>query len=278
MMLQNIQSLCKIAVLLAALFAVSMFSANAQDAAQRAMTESDEKGYAIAARSDASDAGFGSSEVTATMILRNAAGQETERKMTFRTLERDNENIGDKSLVIFETPRDVSGTALLSHAKILESDDQWLYIPAIARVKRISSANKSGPFVGSEFAFEDFTSTELNKYAYKYIGEDQIDGFVVDVVERYPLYEKSGYTRHVSYVDREIYQLRRVEFYDRKDALLKTLNLTDYRDYNGVWRAQKLSMTNHQTKKETDLLYGEFDFSSDLSDSDFVKGVLNRIR
>lgn len=277
-MLQNIQSLCKIAVLLAALFAVSMFSANAQDAAQRAMTESDEKGYAIAARSDASDAGFGSSEVTATMILRNAAGQETERKMTFRTLERDNENIGDKSLVIFETPRDVSGTALLSHAKILESDDQWLYIPAIARVKRISSANKSGPFVGSEFAFEDFTSTELNKYAYKYIGEDQIDGFVVDVVERYPLYEKSGYTRHVSYVDREIYQLRRVEFYDRKDALLKTLNLTDYRDYNGVWRAQKLSMTNHQTKKETDLLYGEFDFSSDLSDSDFVKGVLNRIR
>lgn len=277
-MLQNIQLLCKIAVLLAAFFAVSMFSANAQDAAQRVKTESDEKGYAIAARSDASDSGFGSSEVTATMILRNAAGQETERKMSFRTLERENENVGDKSLVIFETPRDVSGTALLSHAKILESDDQWLYIPAIARVKRISSANKSGPFVGSEFAFEDFTSTELNKYAYKYIGEDQIDGFVVDVVERYPLYEKSGYTRHVSYVDREIYQLRRVEFYDRKDALLKTLNLTDYRDYNGVWRAQKLSMTNHQTKKETDLLYGEFDFSSDLSDSDFVKGVLNRIR
>ena len=56
------------------------------------------------------------------------------------------------------TPRDIEGTALLSHAKILDADDQWLYLPALKRVKRISSSNKSGPFVGSEFAFEDFTA------------------------------------------------------------------------------------------------------------------------
>lgn len=240
--------------------------------------DAETKGFEIAARSDRSDNGFSSSEVNATMVLRNAAGQESTRKMRFRTLERENEEVGDKSLVIFDTPRDVEGTALLSHAKILKPDNQWLYLPALKRVKRISSANKSGPFVGSEFAFEDFTSTELKKYTYKYSGESDLDGMKVDVVERLPRYENSGYTRQVSYIDQNIYQLRKVEFYDRKNVLLKTLTLTDYKDYNGVWRAQKLSMVNHQTKKETDIVYDDYDFSVDLRDQDFVKGVLTRIR
>ena len=174
----------------------------------------EQRGYEIAARSDGSDNGFGDSEVDVTMRLRNAAGQEALREMTFSTLERENTDVGDKSLVVFATPRDVEGTALLSHAKILEPDDQWLFLPALGRVRRISSANKSGPFVGSEFAFEDFTSLELNKYEYAWIGEEEIDGLAVDVVERIPRYENSGYTRQVSYMDRDIYQMRRVEFFD----------------------------------------------------------------
>ena len=64
------------------------------------------------------------------MILKNAAGDETTRSISFTTLERDNEDVGDKSLVLFNTPRDIKGTALLSHAQILEADNQWLYLPA----------------------------------------------------------------------------------------------------------------------------------------------------
>ena len=119
------------------------------------------------------------------MVLRNAAGQETTRELFFRTLEKESEQVGDKSLVVFRTPRDVEGTALLSHAKITDQDDQWLYLPALKRVKRISSANKSGPFVGSEFAFEDFTATELNKYTYNYLLSEEVDGMMMDVVERF---------------------------------------------------------------------------------------------
>ena len=171
-------SLRRLSIVTVAALAGAAAAAAAQETT--AQEESDEKGYEIAARSDRSDNGFGSSEVSATMTLRNAAGQETTRELSFKTLERENEGVGDKSLVIFETPRDVEGTALLSHAKILEPDDQWLYLPALKRVKRISSANKSGPFVGSEFAFEDFTSTELNKYSYEYLGEAELDGMTVD--------------------------------------------------------------------------------------------------
>jgi hypothetical protein len=238
----------------------------------------DGRGFEIAARSDRTDVGFGDSEVELQMVLRNAAGQESTRSLRIATLEKPDESVGDKSLVVFDTPRDIEGTALLSHAKILDPDDQWLYLPALKRVKRISSANKSGPFVGSEFAFEDFTAIELNKFDYMYVGEQPCGALSCDVVERTPRYENSGYTRQVSWIDQADFQLRKVEFYDRRGDLLKVLELSGYRNYDGVWRAHKLSMTNVQTKKQTDLIYGDYTFRTDLDENDFVKGRLTRLR
>lgn len=239
----------------------------------------EEKGFAVAARSDRSDRGFGDSKSEMTMVLRNAAGQESSRTMQFTTLEMPDESVGDKSLVLFSTPRDIEGTALLSHAKILDPDDQWLYLPALKRVKRISSRNKSGPFVGSEFAFEDFTASELNKFSYKYLREEPCGDLNCDVVERFPRYENSGYTRQISWVDTTDYQIRKIEFYDRRGSLLKELKFEDYRKYaDKYWRAHRLVMKNVQTNKSTDLVYGEYKFSVGLTDKDFVKGRLSRLR
>ena len=239
----------------------------------------EEKGFAVAARSDRSDRGFGDSKVEMTMVLRNAAGQESSRTMQFTTLEMSDESVGDKSLVLFSTPRDIEGTALLSHAKILDPDDQWLYLPALKRVKRISSRNKSGPFVGSEFAFEDFTASELNKFSYKYLREEPCGDLSCDVVERFPRYENSGYTRQISWVDTTDYQIRKIEFYDRRGSLLKELIFEDYRKYaDKYWRALRLVMKNVQTNKSTGLVYGEYKFSVGLTDKDFVKGRLSRLR
>ncbi|MEL7488491.1 MAG: outer membrane lipoprotein-sorting protein [Pseudomonadota bacterium] len=237
-----------------------------------------QKGYDISARSDRTDRGFGDSRVEARMVLINRAGKETSRAFSFATLEKENETVGDRSLVIFDSPRDVEGTALLSHARILEPDDQWLYLPALKRVKRISSANKSGSFVGSEFAFEDFTISELNKFTYRYVREEEFDGMMMDVVERFPRYENSGYTKQISWIDQEIFQPRKVEFYDRKDALLKTLVLSDYREYSGIWRAHSLKMTNAQTGKATLFDYSDFEFKTGLQPNDFEKGILTRLR
>ena len=238
----------------------------------------DDRGFEIAARSDRTDVGFGDSEVDLKMVLRNAAGQESTRSLRIATLEKPDESVGDKSLVVFDTPRDIEGTALLSHAKILEPDDQWLYLPALKRVKRISSSNKSGPFVGSEFAFEDFTAIELNKFDYTWTGEVQCGDYTCDVLERSPRYENSGYSKQVSWVDQTDFQIRKVEFYDRRGDLLKVLELTDYRNYNGVWRAHKLSMSNVQTNKHTALIYGDYQFGTGLAENDFVKGRLSRLR
>ncbi len=242
-----------------------------------AATEED-IGFDIAARSDRSDLGFGDSEVELKMVLRNAAGQESTRSLRIATLEKPDESVGDKSLVLFDTPRDIEGTALLSHAKILDPDDQWLFLPALKRVKRISSSNKSGPFVGSEFAFEDFTAIELNKFDYVHVGEEPCGDLTCDVLERTPRYENSGYTKQMSWVDQTDFQIRKVEFYDRRGDLLKVLELKDYRDYEGIWRAHVLSMINVQTNKQTDLVYGDYSFGVGLSENDFVKGRLSRLR
>lgn len=238
-----------------------------------------EKGYQLSQRSDQSDRGFISSISELKMVLRNATGAESTRVLKISTLEIPDENFGDKSLVLFSSPRDINGTALLSHAKILDPDDQWLYLPALKRVKRISSANKSGPFVGSEFAFEDFTANELNKYTYRWLRTEACGEMTCDVIERFPQYENSGYTRQIAWVDQSVYQIRQLDFYDRKDSLLKTLFFKDYRLYDDAyWRSHHLHMKNHQTEKSTDLLYSNYQFNTGLDDKDFVKGMLKRLR
>ena len=256
-------------LVVAVLLMTAVYAAQAND---------DTRGFDIAARSDRTDLGFADSEVELQMVLRNAAGQESTRALRIATLEKPDESVGDKSLVIFDTPRDIEGTALLSHAKILDPDDQWLYLPALKRVKRISSSNKSGPFVGSEFAFEDFTAIELNKFDYTYVGEVPCGDLTCDVLERTPRYENSGYTKQVSWVDQTDFQIRKVEFYDRRGDLLKVLEMSNYHNYNGIWRARKLSMSNVQTNKQTDLLYGDYTFNTGLAENDFVKGRLSRLR
>jgi hypothetical protein len=269
----------KSTLLIAALMLAGNVTAQESAQPQGGQHGGDPRAFEIAARSDRSDRGFGDSEVQLQMILRNAAGQQSTRELRISTLEIPDESTGDKSLVLFDTPRDIEGTALLSYAKILEPDDQWLYLPALKRVKRVSSANKSGPFVGSEFAFEDFTSLELNKFSYQYLGTEACGEMTCDVLERTPRYENSGYTRQVAKIDQQVFQVREVAFYDRRNDLLKTLSLEDYRDYGGgLWRPQLMRMVNHQTGKSTDMVYGEYTFASGQNEKDFDKGRLSRLR
>ena len=121
----------------------------------------EERGLAIAVETDRRDQGFVDMQVDMAMILRNASGAENHREMRLRSLEVQED--GDKSIMIFDTPPDIKGTGLLTFSHKVDDDDQWLNLPALKRVKRIASKNKSGPFVGSEFAFEDLRSQEVEK-------------------------------------------------------------------------------------------------------------------
>jgi len=241
--------------------------------------EPEARGLAIAKTSDATNIGYGDTTTEMQMILTNANGDVSERRLRFNTLENKNPDDGDWSMMIFDEPRDVAGTAMLTYAHILEADEQWMFLPALKRVKRISSVNKSGPFMGSEFAFEDFSSQEVGKYSYKWLRDEPCGERSCHVVERRPLYEYSGYTRMVSWTDTTDYQVRKMVYYDRKDSLLKTLTFDDYRQYLGkYWRAHELSMENHIKKKSTILRWDDYQFDNGLSEKDFDQNSLKRTR
>jgi outer membrane lipoprotein-sorting protein len=237
----------------------------------------EEEGLTIAREADRRDAGFGDYTNDIKMILKNKQGQESTRVIRSKTLEMAND--GDKILTIFDEPRDVKGTALLSFTHKQGPDDQWLYLPALKRVKRISSDNKSGPFMGSEFAYEDIASQEVEKYTYKYLRDETLNGIDCFVIERYPAYEHSGYTRQVGWINKAEYRPEKIVFYDRKNTLLKTLTYSGYQQYlDKFWRADEMFMENHQTGKSTRLTWSNYQFRTGLDDSDFNKNSLKRAR
>lgn len=238
----------------------------------------EERGLAIAGAADAKENGFADFSADMKMMLRNRQGQESIRKIRIRTLEVEGD--GDKGLTIFDSPQDVKGTAMLTYSHKVGDDDQWLYLPALKRIKRIASRNKSGSFMGSEFAYEDIASQEVEKYTYKYLGDDIYEGHDCTMVESYPVdAANSGYTRMVSWRDKEEYRLWRVEYYDRKASHLKTLILDDYHQYLGrFWRPHRMEMINHQNGKTTELVWSNFQFATGLTDADFNKNSLKRVK
>ncbi len=265
--------------LLAALVATP---ALAQKTAEEVLASADTPeavGKAIMVELDERDFGFGDMEVELEMILRNAHGQEITRSQRNKTFEVKDTSAGDKTLIVFDNPRDVKGTAFLTFSKILDPDDQWLYLPSLKRVKRISSKNKSGPFVGSEFAYEDISSQEVDKYSYNYLRNEPCGELECFVIERYPAYEHSGYTKQIIWVDTAEFRPIKIDFYDRKSELLKTLSYEGYKQYlDQYWRADHFYMVNHQTGKSTDINWKSYKFRVGLKESDFTKANLKRVK
>jgi len=260
---------------ISSIFIILILSFNAPAALSDKVAE--EKGMEIAIEADKRDTGWGDQTASMKMGLRNRHGDKSTREMHNKSLEVKAD--GDKTLIVFDRPRDVKGTAFLSFTHAIKPDDQWIYLPALKRVKRISSSNKSGPFMGSEFAYEDISSQEVEKYTYKYIKDDVYEGRPVFILERFPQYKNSGYTRMISWLDSETYSPLKIDFYDRKNALLKTLTYHGYKQYmDKFWRPDRMEMVNHVTGKGTTLIWADYKFANGLTDRDFNKNSLKRAR
>jgi hypothetical protein len=237
----------------------------------------EERGLEIAVEADLRDTGFHDSRAAMKMILRNRQGDESIRLIRVRTLEQEGD--GDKSLTTFDRPADVKGTNFLSFTHKSGPDDQWLYLPALKRVKRISSRNKSGPFMGSEFAYEDLSSQEVEKYTYRYLRDEVYEGMDTYLIERVPEDKYSGYTRQEAWIDKAEYRPQKIVFYDRKNSILKTLTYSGYQQYlDKYWRADEMFMENHQTGKSTRLVWSDYRFQTGQTDRDFDRNSLKRAR
>ena len=184
----------------------------------------------IAIKVKKSSDGYESSKSLMEMILIDQAKNESKRVIKSISLEnKSHDGInGDKSLMEFKTPLGVKGTKFLTHEKINKNNNQWLYLPALKRTKRITSKNKSGSFMGSEFSYEDISSREPSKYTYSNSTlESNVDGINVYKYDRYPKDKNSGYSKQILYVDKARFVTLKVEFFDKKNELVKTAKYTD---------------------------------------------------
>ncbi|MEA1920747.1 MAG: outer membrane lipoprotein-sorting protein [Campylobacterota bacterium] len=229
----------------------------------------------LAQKSDDAQAGFEDAKSQMSMTLINAKGQKRERLMKMQVLEGAQ---GDKSLMEFLSPADVKGTKFLNYEHVTKDDDQWLYLPALKRVKRIASKNRSGAFMGSEFSYEDLSAFNVDKYRYPE-GEAKVsefEGKKVYIGESKPVSKYSGYTKLVTWVDATSYLIQKIEYYDRKKELLKTAIFEDYRQIDGVWRIGKIRMSNIQNDKKTILVWSDERIKTGLKAKDFHKRVLKK--
>jgi outer membrane lipoprotein-sorting protein len=244
-------------ILLMSLISVMLFAQSSEDVARKSYKKI---------------SGYGSSISKTTMLLRNAQGDENLRKLEMRKLEGEN---GDKSLLIFLYPNDLKDTKLLSYEVIGGDDKQWLYLPAIKRVKRISSRNKSGSFMASEFSYEDISSQNYKNYSYR----GEVEKVLIEGVEyfkllRTPKDKNSGYLKQIVYIDTKEYLARFGEYFDKQERLLKKIFFSNYVLLDGVYRVHKIVIKNVQNKKESLFTWDEDKIKAGLNKKDFSKKVL----
>lgn len=210
-------------------------------------------GTALAQYSEDFDAGWQDSYARTTVTQTEGGKVAFSRKTRQMVMEGKD---GDKSMLRFLSPADISGVAVLNYAHPKGTDDSWLYLPASRRVRRVSGASRTASFQGSEFSYEDLSRIFTNQFDWRFVEERdlEIDGakLPVYVLEAKPRYKATGYARLLLHVNRELWRVERTIFYDRGNRLLKTLTYSKWKHFHDrFWRATRIHMENHQTKATT---------------------------
>ncbi|MDA3851773.1 MAG: outer membrane lipoprotein-sorting protein [Spirochaetaceae bacterium] len=205
-----------------------------------------------------------------TMTITDRRGRERQRELALYNLKEGEE---EYSLMFFTSPADVAGVGFLTRDEEGQESNQWLYMASLGRTRRIASSSKDDSFMGSDFSYEDLEPRDVEDDQHEFLREELVDGVLCWVVESIPRRE-SSYSRRVCWVDSESLILRRVDFYDHNDELLKQLIASDIQQIQGYWMALAMEMTNLQRDQSTLLLWQNVEFPQDLQQDQFTVGKL----
>ncbi len=164
--------------------------------------------------------------------------------------------VDEYQILFFKSPADVKNTAFLTYDydDARKDDDQWLYLPALKKVKRIPTADKSGSFMGSDFSYFDMTDRDLEDYDFKLLKETKVRGHDAWMIESIPRNKKtrkeSGYTKTVAIVRKDNYMVVRAINY-MKNGKKKYLDLKKIHKQSGVWVVDEMTMTTKKGKATT---------------------------
>lgn len=240
-------------------------------------------GKALAYYMDKRDSGWRDSYSKGRMTLVDASGDRVQRDVIFMVLEGKD---GDRTITRFRSPADIRGVAALVHERPGGTDDTWLYLPASRRTRRISGANRTASFQGTEFTYEDLGRVNVKNYDWKFLGNAKHKGEPVYKVEARPTYD-SGYSKLIVYIHRDHWRVEKIDYFDQAGRPLKTFTQKKWKLMHGrFWRPQIQVMENLQTRKTTHIaipslfvnlsLYKRADGSArdNLTASDFTKRAL----
>lgn len=193
-------------------------------------------------------AGWVSSHARSHMRMYDKRGKETLRELSSYAIEEIKDADGGETFVIY----DRRGSGLHTLMSRSQDDMQWLWIPGLQKRKRINSGGMGASFMGSEFAYEDFRSQYPRKYRNRLLGESQVRGKPVWLIERTPARGASEYSRLTVFLEQEHFRVLNTEFSDKAGRKLKSLQTMDWELRDGrFWRAMKTRMDNLQTGRAT---------------------------
>ena len=179
--------------------------------------------------------------------------------------------------MLFSQPKEVKGTAFLNWDRIgSEVDDQWLYLPALKKVRRIRATDKSRSFQGSDFSYEDLSGRELDSDNYELIGEDSFNGTQCYKINAIPLEKVTQYSSRIIWIDKKHFLMKKIEFFDKKNNLFKILDIPDHVKNGDYWTAIKMTMFNVKKSHSTELEILKVDYDQGLKDNIFSESYLKR--
>lgn len=210
-----------------------------------------------------------------TMTLINSRGDKRVRKI--KQFIKDFGKI-EKKIMFFTSPADVRNTSFMnwSYDKEGKDDDQWIYLPALKKVKRISSDSKSDYFMGSDFTYDDLGDRYPSEDSHKLLKEENVKGENCYVVESIPKEEEYMYSRTVTWIIKDKWIGLKKEFYDEDGELLKILTVKKYEKISGYWTILQTEMRNVQKDHTTKMELKNVIIDSGIPDNKFTERMMKR--
>jgi len=212
---------------------------------------------------------------TLTMTLTNKSGQTRVRK-----IKQFSKDMGDveKSIMFFMTPADVKNTSFMNwtYDDDNKSDDQWIYLPALKKVKRISSDSKSDYFMGSDFTYDDLGDRKLDADTHKLLREETLDGQECYVVESTSKDEDYMYSKTITWIRKDNFVGMKKEFYDEDGELLKVLSIKKVDKIKGYWVISHSEMKSVQKNHSTNIELSNIKINTGVPSSKFSERMMTR--
>jgi len=219
-----------------------------------------------------------------TMHLMDRRGRERVRETFGFRKYYDNEK---HSVLFYRSPANVKGTAFLTwdYPDVDVDDDQWLYMPAIRKVRRISASDRGDYFLGTDFTYEDIKlegKLSMSDYEYTLIDEEVVDGVLLYKMGSLPrtkeIAKELGYGRTEFWVNSSNWLVVKADFWNPKNEFLKTLEVSDIRKINGIWTRHQLAIKNHKTGHLSRFVFSDVDYDTPVDDGVFTQRALARGR